>query len=220
MTFILNFHGIGTATRPFEEGEAPYWITQQRFGEILDLAQSHQTPVGITFDDGNDSDYYIAMPELKQRELEAIFFVLAGKIDQPGYLSSAHIKEMDSEHLFTIGTHGMDHQPWPDIAAPELQREISQSVKILSGLCDRTIDQAGLPFGRYNRNVMQQLSTAGQKTVYSSDGGPRLTGTNPLPRFSVRQDTDLQMLADMMLKCQSFGRRAKSEAKSILKSWR
>jgi peptidoglycan/xylan/chitin deacetylase (PgdA/CDA1 family) len=220
MTFILNFHGIGTAKRPFEDGEEPYWITEERFIEILDLAQASGQPFAITFDDGNDSDYLIALPELKKRGLAAVFFVLAGKLDETGYLSRDQVADIDREELFTIGTHGMDHQPWPDVEAPELEREISTSNTILSEICGREIDQAGLPFGRYNREVMAKLKRTGHKTIYSSDGGPRLTGANPIPRFSVRQDTVLQMLADMMKTCQSISRRVKNETKSIIKSWR
>lgn len=220
MTFILNFHGIGAPKRPFEEGEEPYWITDQRFIEILDLAQASGTPVDITFDDGNDSDFAVAMPELKARGLTAIFFVLAGKIDQPCYLTRSQVAEIDNEHLFTIGTHGMDHQPWPDIDADEMEREILRSIEILSEICERPIRQAGLPFGRYNRAVMAKLAEAGQHVIYSSDGGPRIFNMNPVPRFSVRQDTEMQTLAQMLKTCQGFMQRAKIEVKTMVKSWR
>lgn len=114
----------------------------------------------------------------------------------------------------------MDHQPWPELDDAALMREITQSKAILSEICGRTIDSAGLPFGRYDRRIITALKKAGYKIIYSSDGGPRLRRAMPIPRFSVRNDMALHRLADIMLTCHSFGRRAKNEAKNMLKSWR
>jgi len=220
MTFVLNFHGIGSAKRPYEEGEEPYWIDEAKFVDILDLAQSGQVPFAITFDDGNDSDYLIAMEELRRRGLPSAFFILAGKLDQVGYLSCDHVVQIDRDPLFTVGSHGMDHQPWPDISDQELIRETEESQKILSAICQRKIYDVGLPFGRYDRRTLQQLRSCDYRRIYSSDGGVRLSGANPVPRFSVRKDTDLHMLAEMMKTCESVMSRVKSEAKSVIKSWR
>ena len=40
--------------------------------------------VRISFDDGNASDIELALPRLEERGLRATFFVLAGRLDEPG----------------------------------------------------------------------------------------------------------------------------------------
>ena len=77
MSLILNFHGIGGASREFEQGEQPYWLEVDAFTKILDVVAQAPSQVMITFDDGNASDVLIAAPELRKRGLKAHFFVLA-----------------------------------------------------------------------------------------------------------------------------------------------
>lgn len=218
MTFILNFHGIGHARRPYEEGEEPYWVSEDQFRGFLDIAEASGTPFAVTFDDGNDSDHEIAVPELRARSLEATFFVLAGKLDQPGYLTSAQVRQIDADPSFEIGSHGMDHRPWPDLSAQELLRETQMSQAILSELCGRPVQKAGLPFGRYNGQVLSRLEAQGYRTIYSSDGSPRLTGANPIPRFSLRRDTAIEEFAAMLGRANSLAGRLKREAAARLKS--
>ncbi|MHA7820212.1 MAG: polysaccharide deacetylase family protein [Erythrobacter sp.] len=218
MSFVLNFHGIGSAKRPYEEGEEPYWIDEETFSACLDIAGASKVPVEITFDDGNDSDYLIAVPELRKRGLKATFFVLAGKLDKPGYLTSEQVREIDADPLFSIGSHGMDHQPWPLLGDDELLRETVRSQHILEELCGRRIDAAGLPFGRYDRRVMRRLANQGYTTIYSSDGSPRLGSGTPIPRFSMRTDTQLAQLASRIEASRGFVSRLRRELTSRLKS--
>lgn len=218
MTFWLNFHGIGEAARAYESGEQPYWIATDRFSAIIDLVEASEQSVGITFDDGNDSDYHIAAPALRARGRKAMFFVLAGKLDQPGYLTKSQVRELDADPLFTIGSHGMMHRPWPDCDDAELEQEIGEAQKILSEICGRPITQAGLPFGRYNRTVLKRLKAHGSKVIFSSDGGPRLTRGHPVPRFSVRSDTRMDELASMIAESANLVSRTRNELRAQIKS--
>lgn len=217
MQFILNFHGIGHAKRPYEEDEQPYWLDEGYFCRVLDFIQSQKSRIGITFDDGNDSDYLIAAPELRKRGLRAEFFILAGKLGQMGYLDSEQVMELDQDPSFAIGSHGMDHRPWPELDADALHYEVTHSKSILSEICGRTIDTVGLPFGRYNRSVIQKLNKVNYRKIYSSDGGARLTGANPIARYSIRNDLDLQSLSDYLNASQSFAQQGKQELKCNIK---
>lgn len=220
MTFILNFHGIGAVQRAYEDGEEPYWIDETRFRACLDMVETSSQHVMLTFDDGNASDHDIAWPELKKRGLSAIFFILAGKLGQPGYLTQRQVRALNADPMVTIGTHGMDHRPWPDLEPQELQREIGESVSILSAICEKPVHAAGLPFGRYDRKVLQRLRAHNLKDIYSSDGTAKLTARAPVPRFSVRSDTDMSALERMISSPPSFTERAKNEARAWLKSLR
>lgn len=218
MQFILNFHGIGHAKRPYEDNEQPYWVDEGYFCQILDFIQSQKSQIGITFDDGNDSDYLIAAPELRKRGLGAEFFILAGKLGQMGYLNSDQVMALDQDPSFAIGSHGMDHRPWTELDTDALHYEVTHSQSILSEICGRTIDTVGLPFGRYNRTVIQKLNKVNYRKIYSSDGGARLTGANPIARYSIRNDLAIDSLANMIKTYERMASRIKSEARATLKS--
>lgn len=218
MQFILNFHGIGHAKRPYEDNEQPYWVDEGYFCQILDFIQSQKSQIGITFDDGNDSDYLIAAPELRKRGLGAEFFILAGKLGQMGYLNSDQVMALDQDPSFAIGSHGMDHRPWTELDTDALHYEVTHSQSILSEICGRTIDTVGLPFGRYNRTVIQKLNKVNYRKIYSSDGGARLTGANPIARYSIRNDLAIDSLANMIKTYERMASRIKSEALATLKS--
>ena len=62
-------------------------------------------PVVITFDDGNESDALIALPELVKRNLKAFFFVVGGRIGLPHYLDRVALRDLISAGM-EIGSHG------------------------------------------------------------------------------------------------------------------
>ena len=219
MDYILNFHGIGSPNRPFEDNEEPYWISERQFTAILDMVQFLEKSVHITFDDGNDSDALIAAPILRQRAMKAEFFILAGKIGQRGYINTLQVQQLDKDPLFSIGSHGMDHLAWPDCDDDRLEHEIVASQKTLSNICGRPIVSAGLPFGRYDRRVLRLLKMSAYTEVFSSDGGVKISSSFPTPRFSVRNDTSIEGLADMIMTSGKMSSRIKNEAKIFIKAF-
>ena len=64
---VLNlcFHGVGEPQRPLEPDEHLYWVTEERFEELLGVAADHPN-VHVTFDDGNASDLTIALQALQR----------------------------------------------------------------------------------------------------------------------------------------------------------
>lgn len=218
MTLILNFHGIGECSRPFEEGEEPYWISEKQFQNCLDMVQESPRDIMLTFDDGNASDHDIALPELSKRGLPAIFFVLAGKIDRPGYLSEQQIRNISEATGMRIGSHGMDHRPWPELDNDELDFELGESKKILEGICQSSVDLAGLPFGRYNRRVLNRLKRHGYTKIYSSDGREKLTRVGLSPRYSLRSPEDFPSLDKSLVESASRLAQINNEFRVLIKS--
>ena len=124
----LIFHGIGTPERVLEPGEAPYWISVARFDAILDQVQAAPRPdrIRLSFDDGNASDHDIALPRLLARGLAADFFVLSGRIGQPGSLSAGQICALAAADM-GIGSHGIAHRDWRRTGAADLEAEVTGS---------------------------------------------------------------------------------------------
>ena len=124
-SIILNLHGIGEPRRDLEPGEAPYWISEERFREIVDLARSlsGEARCRFTIDDGNLSDAAIAGPYLAEKGFAAEIFVLTGRIGTPGSLDGAALADL-AEMGHAIGSHGRDHRDWRRLDAPGRDAEI------------------------------------------------------------------------------------------------
>jgi peptidoglycan/xylan/chitin deacetylase (PgdA/CDA1 family) len=171
-TVILNFHGIGAPARPLEPGEDRFWITRDACRAILDaVADARDGPaIRITFDDGNRSDLEIGAPELAERGLTATFFVLAGRLGAPGSLAPADLSALVAAG-HRIGLHGHDHVDWRRLDAAGAAREFETARDILAAAAGRPVDEAAVPFGRYDRGVLRALRARGIAAVYTSDRG-------------------------------------------------
>jgi peptidoglycan/xylan/chitin deacetylase (PgdA/CDA1 family) len=167
--FVLNLHGIGPRNRSLSVGEQQVWIEQPFFEEILDYARNRRD-VELTFDDANESDVTIGLPALCARGLRGKFFLVAGRIDQPGFLSRAQVEAL-VESGMTVGNHGMRHRPWAGLSRSDLQEELLEARETLQQMTGTKISEAACPFGSYNRRVIHALQTSGYQCVYTSDGG-------------------------------------------------
>ena len=171
---ILNFHGIGVPHRGASPKEEAVWISHDDFVALLDrieeLKSAYPMPIRITFDDGNASDFTIALPELSKRNLTAIFFLCAGRLDMPEYLDRVAVGELLDTGM-EIGSHGLHHRDWRTLGESALSEEIGTARKKLEDVCGRTIAAAAIPFGSYDRRVLKRLRAEGFACVYTSDGG-------------------------------------------------
>lgn len=191
---ILNFHGVGPVLRSIDPGERNCWLEQEDFEAALDLAKG-QAHVQLTFDDGNASDVELALPALLRRDLRATFFVCSSRLDQPAFLSRAHIRELRARGM-DVGSHGAAHVSWRHLTGDRLVEEIEGSRRVLEEACGAPVDAAACPFGAYDRTVLSALRRAGYRRVYTSDGGnasehqwirARTTVTRSMPPDAVRR---------------------------------
>jgi peptidoglycan/xylan/chitin deacetylase (PgdA/CDA1 family) len=195
----LIFHGIGAPERELEPGEAAYWISASFFEDILDAVLNLPAPfhVRLSFDDGNQSDHVIALPALLHRNLKADFFVLTGRLGQPGSLDPAQVRALQAAGM-GIGSHGIDHRNWARLDPAALQHELAASRETLEALCGTSIQTAGVPFGAYNARVLRGLAATGYACVYTSDGGTMQPDAFLRPRSSVRRDMTLEEVIDIL----------------------
>ena len=185
---IINFHGIGTPGRQLDPGEATYWVGRTQFEAILDRIVYHnlRSPIRITFDDSNSSDVEIAALELMRRKLTATFFVLTGRIGQPGSLDATNVRQLQSMGM-RIGSHGIDHRDLRTLDSNALALELAGSKSALKQL-SVVASTFAIPFGRYNSKVLREIRKAGYESAHTSDGGAALQGAFIQARSSVRGD--------------------------------
>lgn len=187
--FFLNFHGLGEPARPLEDGERPYWLPVPVFRETLDRVpeiKARGIDLEFTFDDGNLSDFQYAFPLLAERGRAAHFFVLAGRIGEPGSLSAEQIREM-SEAGMTIGSHGWDHVDWRQADPDALRRELMDSRARIEDVAGHAITAAAVPFGLFDARVVAAAKAAGYRQIFASSGGFTYTAHGLVPRTSPRE---------------------------------
>jgi peptidoglycan/xylan/chitin deacetylase (PgdA/CDA1 family) len=171
---ILNLHGIGTPYEGIPADEAFFWVTESAFVMLLDNLMAVQASGNIsaflTFDDGNSSDALIALPEIAKRGLKAAFFVCAGRIGKDHYLDRMALKDLLAAGM-EVGTHGMDHRNWRGLDGTSLDAEIGAARRRIEDICGVAVTKAAIPFGSYDRRVLERLRLERFKCVYTSDRG-------------------------------------------------
>lgn len=182
----ICFHGIGTCRREREEGESRYWISEDRFSEILDVVEE-QSHVRLSFDDGNASDMQVALPELSSRGLTATFFAVAGRLDDADSISASDLRQLRAAGM-NVGSHGWAHIPWRHLTPSQQHKEFVEARLLLAEASDGDVDEAALPLGRFDRRVLAALRQQGYRTVYSSDRLPARPDAWLQGRFSVTKD--------------------------------
>lgn len=212
------FHGIGEPGRSQEEGEAEYWIERDAYLDILDEIGTWPN-VTISFDDGNASDHDIGLAALVDRGLTASFFVLAGRIDAPGSLSTGQLRALVDAGM-TIGTHGMHHVPWPGLDDRQRHVELVEARALIADVIAREVDDAACPLGRYDRTVLRELRRLGYARVYTSDRMASATTAWVQPRYSVRRSDTPETLRASILERQSALDRVRPTVAGVVKRLR
>src|SRR5208282_3763240 len=138
---FLMYHELELAGRKLCQSEPGYvryilpidafrsqmeWLQRSGFrglsvGEALGYPAD--ASVCITFDDGSETDLIAAAPVLREFGLRATFYLTAGFLGTPGYLSGEQVRDLDAEG-FEIGCHSMTHAYLSDLTDAELKREI------------------------------------------------------------------------------------------------
>jgi peptidoglycan/xylan/chitin deacetylase (PgdA/CDA1 family) len=214
----ICFHGIGTPRRTLEPGEDRYWVTVDDFRAMLDVIAA--TPgVRITFDDGNASDLELGLDGLRERDLSASFFVLAGRLGSRGSLDADGLRELVRSGM-TVGTHGMDHRPWRRLSAPDREYELVEARATIADVIGRPVDEAAVPFGLYDRRLLADLRRLDYAKVHTSDGGLAHSNAWLQPRVSVTAADTAQALRTRLLAPPSRTRRVQASVKGALRRLR
>jgi len=148
--------------------------------------------VCITFDDGCETDLIAAAPVLREFGFHATFYVTAGFLDTPGYLTSEQLRRLDSQG-FEIGCHSMTHAYLPELSESDLEREIVDAKERIEQILGHALEHFSCPGGRYDRRSLAMARSAGYKTVANSDfhSNSSTTSTYELGRIAVLRDVSV-----------------------------
>ncbi len=157
----------------------------------LKTQDADRSSLAFTFDDGCESDFVMAAPILREAGYNATFYVTAGFIGQPGYMSPTQIRELSLD--FEVGCHAMTHAYLTDLDDSGLRREISQSKTQLEQILGKPVEHFSCPGGRYNAHAIQVARDAGYRSVATSriHGNTQTTDSFSLGRVPVLRQTGL-----------------------------
>jgi peptidoglycan/xylan/chitin deacetylase (PgdA/CDA1 family) len=131
--------------------------------------------IGLTFDDGRQSDHRLALPILQRMGLHATFFVVTDWIDRPGFLSRAEIRELAAAGM-EIGSHTASHRFLSELPEPEVRGELAASRAVLQDLTGRPVPFLSLPGGRGSRQAFRIAREVGYRAVCTSRVGTNRLG--------------------------------------------
>jgi len=161
------------------------------------LLYSAEPGVCITFDDGSETDLIAVAPVLREFGFNATFYLTAGFLGMPGYLSVSQVRELDTRG-FQIGCHSMTHPYLSDLTEPELKREVVDAKLQIEQIVGHAIEHLSCPGGRYDQRTLRMARQAGFATLANSQFHANSSSTSPykLGRVAMLRDLTLEQFGD------------------------
>jgi peptidoglycan/xylan/chitin deacetylase (PgdA/CDA1 family) len=146
-------------------------------------------PVIISVDDGYVDDVRTILPALERYHMVATFFVITGRMSEPGFLDAAQIRQLDQAGM-DVGDHTSHHVDLRQLSQSDLQAETAGSRHVLQSVLGHPVYFFAYPFGAFNDTVVQEIHRAGFTMAYTTAGGTTESTSAPLtmPRIHVGRD--------------------------------
>jgi peptidoglycan/xylan/chitin deacetylase (PgdA/CDA1 family) len=143
-------------------------------------------PIIISVDDGYVDDVRTILPDLVRLRMIATFFVITGRMNEPGFLDAAQIRRLDRAGM-DVGDHTAHHVDLRALTAAQLADETAGSRRALERVLGHPVYFFAYPFGAYDSTVVQAVHAAGFTMAYTTQSGITESTANPLtwPRLHV-----------------------------------
>jgi peptidoglycan/xylan/chitin deacetylase (PgdA/CDA1 family) len=215
---ILTYHAVEKGDRPpsrLSPDDTVYllkrdyfyaqmnYLAEQRIRTLLidDLIEMkrqnriapQEKAVCLTFDDGNESDYSIVYPILKQYGLKATFFVVTNSIGSTGYVSWDQLKEMSRSGM-SIQSHTHTHPFISQCKDEKVREEFAVSKKMIEDRLSTAVAILAAPGGDWHERFRSIVEECGYQAVCTSKQGINQSPVDLffLERLSIRRGDSLQ----------------------------
>jgi peptidoglycan/xylan/chitin deacetylase (PgdA/CDA1 family) len=151
-----------------------------------------ECPLLLTFDDGGISAITDTADLLEVHGWRGHFFITAGMIGQPGFVSANHIVSLHHRgHL--IGSHSWSHPTRiSQCDDATLLREWADSVQLLSEIIGEPVETGSVPGGYYSQRVADTAASAGIRFLFTSEPEKRISRHRDMSiigRYSIQRHT-------------------------------
>lgn len=171
----------------------------QLFAALFRGAPLPRRPVLVTVDDGYLDAVRAILPVLRRHRMVATFYVISGRLHEPGFLGPAQVRELDHAGM-DIGAHTRTHPDLTTLSAPALRAQVAGSRRDLERVVGHPVDFFAYPAGAFDAAVVAAVRRAGFVLAVTTRPGTVELSTAPLelPRLRVhRYDTARSVLADV-----------------------
>jgi peptidoglycan/xylan/chitin deacetylase (PgdA/CDA1 family) len=192
---VLTYHKIG---RQFELGITT--VSRRRFASHLDYLKKSAGKMAaasgvvasggpaLTFDDGYESVYREAYPEMAERGMVGTVFPVVGAVGGLNrwdvrlsprpfrHLSWSQLREL-AEAGFEIGSHTLSHRALTSLDGGDLREELSASKKKIEDRTGSPVVSIAYPFGLCSEKVVEHAVAAGYRFGFLSMPAP---GDDPM----------------------------------------
>lgn len=127
-------------------------------------------PVVLSFDDGYQDFYAAALPVLLAHGFLAEAYVVPGFLGHPGYLSPDQVKSLPGQGV-EVGAHTMSHADLTTIHGDQLRSEVAGSGAFLGNLLGRPVLDFCYPSGKFDQEVVDEVTRAGFQTAVTTQPG-------------------------------------------------
>jgi peptidoglycan/xylan/chitin deacetylase (PgdA/CDA1 family) len=128
-------------------------------------------PIIISFDDGWECQYQLAVPVLEKYQFTATFFIIVNYVGDRGFLSADQLRAMARRGM-SIGSHSRSHPHLERITdRKRLWDEIYGSKAALESEFGVSVTEFSYPYGTYNAAAVNMVMLAGYKAARAADFG-------------------------------------------------
>ena len=139
-------------------------------------AQLPAKPVLLTFDDNYVGQYKYAFPLLRKYNYPAVWSVHTRFVGTGGQKPKAtwdQLREMHKSGLITVASHTVNHLNMTTLKDAEIEKEVTESKKVLEKELGISIDYFTYPEGDFTERAKDKIKNAGYKAALSMSLDPR-----------------------------------------------
>jgi peptidoglycan/xylan/chitin deacetylase (PgdA/CDA1 family) len=162
-------------------------ISMANYADFLEKGTAlPDKPVILTFDDGYADAYTTVYPLLKAYHLTGTFYIITGKVGQPGYLTWDQIKEMAANGM-EIGAHTITHPYLTKLHLLSAFWQIWGSRLDLERHLGKPVTTFAYPYNDHNRvtNLLARLAGYSTACIVDFHTGDSERDYFTMPRYSV-----------------------------------
>jgi len=122
-------------------------------------------PFMITFDDTDDSQFTVGLPELEKYGFKGVFFIMTVSMNRPHYMSTANIKTLsDKGHV--IASHTWDHHNVKKYTDTDWPLQLEKPTRQLEAITGKKIEYFAYPFGLWNPEAIPHVKNYSMKAAF------------------------------------------------------
>lgn len=163
------------------------------FIEEVPHAREFHHPVVLTFDDGYEDNYTVLFPIIRRRQIPITLFLISDKLDTPGYLTSAQVKEMSDSGLVSVQSHTATHHDLRELTPQQVEEEMKRSQAKLEQITGHPVTVVSYPAG-YSTPQVEQIAHQSYTLGIKALGWGSYNARHPMHicRIGVFRDTSFE----------------------------